>query len=320
MIFARRQAQSLERIGVEVREFFLASRTSPFAMTREMRRFRKEIAHFRPDVVHAHFGTATAIFAALGARGIPLVITYRGSDLNPSEGGIRSFCGRLLSQIAALAAARIVCVSSGLRDRLWWRKSRAIVAPSGVDIDVFQPRPKNAARERLGWPQRERVVLFNAGSNPKVKRLDLAMASVAIARREIPELRLHLLDGNTPPDLIPQLMNASDCLLVTSDSEGSPTVVQEALASDLAVVSVDVGDVAERIRGVQNARLVMRDPAALARAIVELVRTPPPSGGRATVHDFCSHRIAEKLRDLYREACGSDAAMALTTRARPDEI
>ena len=52
------------------------------------------------------------------------------------------------------------------------------------------------------------------------------------------------------PARVPDLMNAADCLLVTSDAEGSPTMVQEALATNLPVVSVDVGDIAERLEGV----------------------------------------------------------------------
>ena len=65
-----------------------------------------------------------------------------------------------------------------------------------------------------------------------------------------PSVRLEVLDGNVAPARVPALMNAADCLLVTSDAEGSPTVVQEALATNLPVVSVDVGDIAERLEGV----------------------------------------------------------------------
>ena len=46
-------------------------------MVREMRRFRVEMRSFSPHLVHAQFGTATAMFAALGAGRTPLVITFR---------------------------------------------------------------------------------------------------------------------------------------------------------------------------------------------------------------------------------------------------
>jgi len=86
-------------------------------------------------------------------------------------------------------------------------------------------------------------------------------------------------------------MNAADCLLVTSDAEGSPTVVQEALASNLPVVSVDVGDIPERLEGVTCSRIVARDPSALAQAVAELLDAPRRSDGRRKAGDFCSRRI-----------------------------
>ena len=64
MIFARRQAESLERQGVEVNLFHLRSRTSLLELAREWRRFRRRVRRVNPQVIHAHFGTMTALFAA----------------------------------------------------------------------------------------------------------------------------------------------------------------------------------------------------------------------------------------------------------------
>src|SRR5262249_35210659 len=129
MIFARREAAALRERGIEIREFFLTSRTSLPGLVQELRRFRNEIHSFAPDLVHAQFGTITAMFVALGATGRPMVVTYRGSDLNPRPGAarVRAVVTRLLSQFAALRARRIVCVSRELRARLWWRRARVTV-------------------------------------------------------------------------------------------------------------------------------------------------------------------------------------------------
>jgi glycosyltransferase involved in cell wall biosynthesis len=305
MIFARRLMDSLRHKGAHIEAFYLRSRTSPRALLSEWRRFRRELERVRPSIVHAHFGSVTAIFAALAARGIPLVITYRGGDLNAARGSfrrrVRSVLARALSQLAALRAARIVCVSRQLRDRLWWRRDRAIVLPSGVDISAFVPEPRAAARSRLGWTLDHPVVLFNSSHDPLVKRLDLAHASVEAARRQIPALRLDVLDGMIAPSEVPTRMNAADCLLVTSDTEGSPTVVQEALACGLPIVSVAVGDVAERLAGVVNTCVVPRDPAAIGAAVVEMVREPRRTDGPARSAEFSTARIAEKLLALYDE-------------------
>jgi teichuronic acid biosynthesis glycosyltransferase TuaC len=294
MIFVRRQAENLMREGVDVRCFYLASRTSPRMLARDLFRFRSELSRFNPTLVHAHYGTVTAMFAALASGRTPLIVTYLGSDLNLSG------AGRWLSQLAALRAARIVCVSQALRERLWWRRDRSTVLPTGVDRELFRPEPRDSARRRLCWPANQRVVLFNAGYDPRIKRLDLAERSVAIARETLPNLRLEVMHGNVDPAQVPDLMNASDCLLVASEHEGSPTVVQEALACGLPIVSVDVGDVAERLAGVINTRIVPRDAASIARALVELTTVPLRTDGPARTEDFSCQTIARRLCDLYR--------------------
>jgi glycosyltransferase involved in cell wall biosynthesis len=232
-----------------------------------------------------------------------VVITYRGSDLNPATTpSLRSRAGRLLSQLAALRARRIVCVSRELRQRLWWRSHRVTVLASGVDPAVFRPGPRAGARRILGWPDGDRVVLFNAGRDPWNKRLDLALAAARSARRQVPSLRLEVLDGQLDPERMPSLMRAADCLLVTSDYEGSPSVVQEALATNLPVVSVAVGDVPACLEGVTNTRVVGRDPEALAAALVELVREPRRTNGRERIGEFSAQRIARELREIYEAA------------------
>ena len=104
-----------------------------------------------------------------------------------------------------------------------------------------------------------------------------------------------------PPARVPALMNAADCLLVTSDTEGSPTVVQEALATNLPVVSVDVGDIAERLEGVACSRLAERTPEALGRALAEVLNPPRRSDGRKRADEFSSIRIARELGRLYQD-------------------
>ena len=303
MVFARRQVESLMAQDLAVEVFDLRSRISLRVLWTEFLRFRRVVGRFRPQVVHAHYGTVTAMFAVLASGKLPLMITYRGSDLNPSPTArtLRPAAGRLLSQLAALRAARIVCVSPHLRDRLWWGRGRATVLPSGVNAEVFKPAPKRDMRLRLGWQEQDRIVLFNAGGQACNKRLDLAQAATSAAQRWEPSLRLEVLDGNVPPDRIPAMMNAADCLLVTSDSEGSPTVVQEALATNLPIVSVDVGDVAERLRGVTCSRIIQRDAQMLGKALSDMVTPPRRSDGRSKVSEFSSQRIARELGRLYRD-------------------
>ena len=305
MIFADKQVKAMRKLGVMPEIFVLESRTNPALLRRESGRFQQCIASCRPDLIHAQYGTVTACPAALMTT-IPLVITFRGSDLNPapSDSWLRSLVRRWFSQYAARKAVRIICVSEGLKRRLWWGHDRAQVLPSGVDTDVFVPRAQSEARAELGWEAAERIVLFNAGLSPAVKRLDLAQAAVVQAEDLCGPIRLVLLDGRVPHPRVATMMNAADCLLLTSDWEGSPTIVQEAMACNLPVVSVDVGDVRERLFAVASSVVVGRDPAEMARALAELLAAPRRSNGRDFVAAVAQDHIARQTLAVYHEALG----------------
>ena len=280
MIFAKRQVEALEALGVQVRRFFLASRINPICIIQAWWRLRREISLFAPDVIHCHYGTMTA-FIAVCSTTRPVVITFRGSDLNPVPSGnkLRVLFGHLLSQLSAIRAAGIICVSQELGLRLLVGMRNVDVIPTGVDIGSFKPALKSTARSRLGFGGTDSVVLFNAGNSTKVKRLDLAEKAVAEARKYLPTIKLVVLRGDIPPEEIPVYHNAADVLLVTSDFEGSPTIVQEAVACGLPVVSVAVGDVPEILRSVNPSKIVPRDAVLIGAALLEIISLKQRSNG-----------------------------------------
>ncbi len=307
-IFAKRQVDALEEAGVAVERFFLRSRLSPFVLMAELRRFRRIVRRSRPHIVHAHFGTMTAFFCAV-ATTAPLVITYRGSDVNPLRGAawLRHWCARIMSQVALLRAAQVICVSAQVRSRLWRSRARtrAHVVPVGVNLKLFRLVAKSEARQTLGWNSNAKVVVFNAGRpfQRSNKRLDLAQAAVRAAEAGAGSIQLVVLDGLVPAERMPLVLNGADCLLVTSDYEGSPNVVKEAMACNLPVVSVDVGDVVERLRDVHPSGIVPRDPLALGGAISDILRSNQRSNGRDIVErDLSEAATIQKVLDVYREA------------------
>ncbi len=302
MLFARRQQLAVSRMGIESRFFFLESRTSVRLLARERSRLRQLVSEFKPHILHAQFGTMTAFLCA--TIRIPLIVTFRGSDLNhvPSMPRGREIAGKVLSQLAALRAEHIICVSRALVDRLWWARNRVSVVPTGVDTHVFFRRPKDEARRQLEWAYDDKIVLFNAGKEPAVKRLDLAKAAVEHAKAILGPLTFVVLNGETEPSLMPLLMNAADCLLLTSDHEGSPNVVKEAMACGLPVVSVDVGDVGERLKDVFPSRIVERDPIALGKALATIISEQSRSNGNDIVRrELSIDNTARAIVEVYKK-------------------
>lgn len=308
--FARRQIESIEEAGVEVDRFFLASRTSPAVLQSERRRLRARMASFQPDLIHSHFGSMTGCFSAV-TGGVPVVVTFRGTDLNPRyrsawknlrDGWLRTNLGHALSHVAAFKASGIVCVSEQLRQRLYGVARRdAIVVPVGVRLDRFPLVPYQQAREALGWDFADPVILFNAGRRPQTKRIDLALAACEVVKRTIPTTRFAVLDGHQSPERVPLYLNAADCLLMTSDFEGSPTIVKEAMACSLPVVSTPVGDAPEHLARVQPSAVVPPNAEAIGAAARAIIATRQRSDGRAFIADELQEEVlAQRIVELYQ--------------------
>lgn len=311
MIFARRQVESIRRMGVAVRIFDRMEGISPAQVVSEWMRLRREIKAYCPDVIHSQYGTLTALLCSLSSR-LPLVITFRGSDLNPtpSMGLIRSCAGKMLSQLSALRAAQIICVSRQLRERLWWRRDQAVILPSGIDLDCYYPQSSAESRESLGWPKEGPVVLFNAGKNSAVKRFDLAQAAIEHARISFPNLIFKVLDGDTSPHDIPRMLNASTCLLLTSDWEGSPNIVKEAVACRLPVVSVDVGDIRRWLLGVTPSRIVARDAVSIAQGLCDVIKQGARSNGNERLVGIAEAAVAARLCTIYENCVAMERSLS----------
>lgn len=299
--FVRRQIRTVELAGVTTQCYFLESRSDPRQILPAWRDLRKTIRAFQPDIVHAQYGSATAVFARLATRR-PSVVTFRGSDLRhcPEHSRLRNAIAHTLSQIANLLAARTICVSELLADSLWRKKNVAII-PSGVDLDLFQPRCRSEAQRELNLDPTRKFVLFNCGRSPILKGLALAEQSVQIARQTDPQIELLVIRGGVPPSQMCDYFNAASATLLCSVSEGSPNVVKESMACNTPVVSVDVGDVKSRFGNVNGCYVVSRDPHEMAAAIQRATMPDAVVEGRSAVESISEHAVAQQLLELYRE-------------------
>lgn len=129
--FARQQAAQFgSSFGAHVELFYLGSRTSLWRLLRDRRRLKKLLRKSRPDVVHVHCGSVTALFTVLSSA-VPVVVNFHDNDpLHGRDLGYRrSILGKLFSQLAAFFSAGIICDQEELRERLWWRHEEARVLP-----------------------------------------------------------------------------------------------------------------------------------------------------------------------------------------------
>ena len=80
---------------------------------------------------------------------------------------------------------------------------------------------------------------------------------------------------------------------------GPPNVVKEALACNRPVVSVDVGDVSERIEGIDGCYLASPNPEDLAEKLQLALECTRPVEGRIKIKEVSLDRVTQRLYEVY---------------------
>lgn len=297
-IFVDRQIDSLKKAGIEISTFDIGTSHSPFIVVKKWLELRRKVKQVNPDIIHAQYGSIVGLLSVLSGR--PTVVSYCGHDLltGSSVSALRMYLGFLLSNLAALGAVGLICKSEQLRQALWWRRNQAVVIPNGVDLDLFSAGCQEQAREELGWKSQQRVVIINIGSNPIRKGLDLAKEAIKITQLHVPEAELFEI-SNVDPHQMVLYYRAADALVCTSKHEGSPNVVKEALACNLPVVSIPVGDVPLRLDGVEPSAIVESNPLAIGEALSKFLLNRKRSNGREYVSAISLDKIAHQVIEVY---------------------
>jgi glycosyltransferase involved in cell wall biosynthesis len=297
--FIVQQVDFLRRAGVDVDVFSFRGAQKPLNYLKAWWRLRLRRRKNRYDLLHAQFGQSALLH---WPSRLPLVVTFHGDDILgvKNEEGRTTLGGRILQwllKLISLKADAVIIVSDQMRNHIPSSVPLTLL-PTGVDIDALPTMSKAQARRELGLPPEQRLVLFVGNPADPYKRYDLAEQAVELLNRRMPA-RLILGWKRTHREIL-VLMQACDALVVTSHQEGSPTVVKEALASNLPIVSVAVGDVALRLRGVEGCELCADTSAeTIAASLERVLATRQRTNGRETVRQLDEKVLAQRLIGIY---------------------
>jgi glycosyltransferase involved in cell wall biosynthesis len=322
--FVADQVKGLRESGVEV-ELLYVDRAG-----RGRRAYRGLAAAVRwaidgtePDLVHVMYGGVMADVVTRAVRDRPVLVAFCGSDLLGARAtrGVARWSERygvLASSRAARRAAGITVKSRNLFDALpSGVDERTWIVPDGVDLGRFRPLDRRECRKALGLAPNATHVLFPAAPHRPEKRFPLAAAAVA----RLAGVQLQTL-GGVRHDEVPLWINAADAVLLTSVYEGSPNVVKEALACSVPLVSVDVGDVRERIDGVDSCLIAAAEADDLAAKLGQALQRGGRTDGRRRAEDVSLERVNARLLEIYGVLTGRDVrAPALSgARERPPAL
>ncbi len=243
----------------------------------------------RYDIVHVHFGLT--LVSTLFVRA-PVIVTFHGSDLllNPTKH---------VSRILAPRASKVIVVSQRLRESLGYGE----VIPCGIDVKRFSIPSNHNGSLRLG-PTECLKILFPSNPAFKVKNYGLFHAVCKeLGRRGSKVEEVHLV--NIDRAKVPEVYWNCNIMLLTSLSEGSPTVIKEAIAAKLPFVSVDVGDVKEWAELVNFGVVVPdRDPKTMADAVTTLltqIKSRKSLDNTECLEAMDVANIARRIRRVYGE-------------------
>lgn len=285
--FVGEQCNALVKAGVTVFTHKVTGH-GLIGYVKELFKLFRTIRRTHPDLIHAHYGLS-GLCANLQFK-VPVVTTYHGSDIH-SGGWILK-----LSRLAMRLSSYNIFVSKKLYEMSGYRKNNACIISCGVDLNTIHPVNRDEAKERIG--RKQKFVLFSGSFTNSIKNPELAQRSMSILSQvELVELR-----GYNRQE-VNLLLNAADCLLVTSHREGGPLVVKEAMACGTPVVSVDVGDVGEVIGETAGCYLAECSPEDIAEKVKMALAFHGKTEGRQRIIDLELENgdIARKIIEVYQQ-------------------
>jgi len=317
----------------------LGMSTAPFALAAAslgpLRRLIREGFDF--DVIDAHYSYPDGVAAALLAKwlGKPLAITARGTDLNLIP---QHPVPRRLIRWAAMQAQASIGVCGALMDVLrdmGTPSERLHVMRNGVDLERFQPQPREASRQRLalsGGP-----ILLSVGYLIERKGHHLLLQALPEILKHHPQARLVVVGDGEMRGALQKLAcdlrvdshvtfagaiaqaelkhwySAADLFVLASSREGWANVLLESMACGTPVLATAIWGTPEVVASPDAGALVQeRSAPALAQGVLGLLqRLPAREAVRRYAEQFGWAATSEAQLNLFSRfvrTCGQGRA------------
>ncbi len=308
------------------------------------------------DVVHGHYWLSGWVGRRVAERwDVPFVQTFhtlgvlKNATLAPGdvpESPLRLAAeGRIAREADKVLG--LTCGEARLLHRTFGLSGADIaVVPAGVDLDLFRPDAPPGGDDLDGVVTGEAPLLLFVGRLQPLKGPEVAVATLAHVREQVPDARLLVVGGTSgsgsgrsgpdelrllaeelgisdavgllpamPQERLAGLYRRADVVVVPSRSETFGLVALEAQACGTPVVAADVSGL-RYVVGAGGIRVPGHDPADHARAVVEVLTDPARAAtlgveGRRAATGASWDRTVDRLLGVY--------AGVVERRARGDE-
>ena len=242
-IFIKEQIESLNNLGIQNDVVFINAYEK--GNKEYFKYLIKLLGRYKDyDIVHCHHSYSGIIYLITSVfNRKPLVFSNLG-DINKQRRGIDRYFFNLISK-----RAKVVIYKNDMKLEDYDKK-RFYYLPNGVNTDFFKPADKSESKKQLGLDADKKYALFvsASGTKSRVKRYDKFLETLSLLSERGVILEPLVMSG-VERGKVPLYFNAAEIMILTSDHEGSPNAVKEAMACDLPVVSTNVGNVKKMLEG-----------------------------------------------------------------------
>lgn len=305
-------SQYTERVGLKV--IYLHKKLGwDIRIIGELKRIIKEI---KPDVIHTHLYVVPYVLLAAKRKTVKYHTVHNVAD-KEAEGLLRQIM-RVAYRFGGFTPVAISQYCAKTFEEVYGRSVETIpTIINGVDINKFKPdRTKHSMIKLINigrfYPQKNQKMLIKAFSeiHKQCPNTLLEIVGDGYLRSELEaEVRscgledAVIMEGES--NSIPKKLNDSDIYVMSSDFEGLPVSVLEAMATGLPIVSTKAGGTVDIVKDSINGLLVpIGDVDALVNAILRLVTNPEErkamgEESRIMAKSFSIEECARKYQELY---------------------
>lgn len=301
---------------------------SPLEVLKGMRRFRKLVVKFRPDVVNSHLIHAN-ILSRLVRLLVPIPRLVSSAHSTSVEGRGRMIAYRLTDCFCDLSTNVSEESVKVFEQQRALRPGRMVAIHNGVDTEEFsfneEARPNVRLELGIGdatplliavgrlWPAKDYNNLLRAFAAVKnaSEKPRLAIIGDGPLRGELLSLAASLNVEDRVRFLgvrhdVVDLLSAADLFILSSAYEGMPMVLVEAMACGVVPVATDCGGV-DTVIGDSGFLVPPRDTGALTVAIERALSMEPEekhrlaqAGRKRVVEHFSLDATAKRYLDVYK--------------------
>lgn len=295
-ILTKKQIDSIEKFNVSINLITCINLKNPLNFYRKRQQIISKLKLCKYDFIHFQYGSLLG-FLGIFVKHRNKIISICGSDLILKNKSIISYITVFLTKVSLPFYRIIVVKSQNLKNQINSKHHYKVkIIPNGVDIDFFNKKIIEKKNNKF------KVVFHEGQNNRPIKNLPLALKTIQYLRENNLNISFYKF-SNKSANQVKEILQSADCLLVTSLHEGSPNIVKEALSVNTPVVSVDCGDVKERLKNVNKGGVSSKyDYKELSNLILQVYYSKDKFNGREILinQGIDCATIASKLIELYK--------------------